>query len=278
MMHKYANAVNAGAARGPSLPAHRSSQAGCGAPGRSLRSIGTTNPEFPTMRHGLPVLLLLACGFLAAPARADAPVPDADALAERMLGAVGGREAWASLRNTVNDSLQFRLEEPFVVRAVIRMDFTQPRFRVDTTAPGLTLARVVDGERHWRLSRAGVVEDVPAEVLAEDRRWHAGHVYRTIHRVAARDPAIRLAVNDAGRLEIHESGKRIAWFALDARGEPYAFGAHDDDVGSISGPWSFVRDGIHHPTWVARPDGSWRAAVQALEINVELRDTDFARP
>jgi hypothetical protein len=137
---------------------------------------------------------------------------------------------------------------------------------------------VVDGERHWRLSRAGAIEDVPAEVLADDRRWHAGHVYRTIHRVAARDPAIRLAVNDAGRLEIHEGGKRIAWFALDARGEPYAFGAHDDEVGSISGPWSFVQDGIHHPTWVARPDGSWRAAVQALAINVELKDADFARP
>lgn len=199
------------------------------------------------MRYGLPALLLLSCGFFAAPAPAESPAADADVLADRMFAAVGGRERWASLRNTVNDSLQFRLEEPFVVRSVIRMDFTQPRFRVDTTAPGLTLARVVDGERHWRLSRAGAVEDVPAEILADDRRWHAGYVYRTIHRVAARD-------------------------------EPYAFGAHDDEVGSISGPWSFVHGGIHHPTWVARPDGSWRAAVQALAINVELKDADFARP
>ena len=230
------------------------------------------------MRHGLPALLLLACGIFAASSPAATPAADAEVLADRMLAALGGRAAWAGLRNTVNDSLQFRLEEPTVVRAVIRMDFTQPRFRVDTTAPGLTLARVVDGQRHWRLNRAGVVEDVPAEILAEDRRWYAGHVYRTIHRVAARDPALRLAVNGAGRLEIHEGGARIAWFALDVRGEPYAFGAHDDDGGSISGPWSFVRDGIHHPTWVARPDGSWRAAVQALEVNVELSEADFARP
>ncbi len=230
------------------------------------------------MRRSLPALLLLASGFFAASSVAATPAADAGALADRMLAAIGGRAAWAALRNTVNDSLQFRLEEPTVVRAVIRMDFTRPRFRVDTTAPGLTLARVVDGERHWRLNRAGVVEEVPAEILAEDRRWYAGHVYRTIHRVAARDPALRLAVNDAGRLEVHEGAARIAWFALDVRGEPYAFGAHDDDVGSISGPWSFVRDGIHHPTWVARPDGSWRAAVQALEVNVELDEADFARP
>lgn len=51
-----------------------------------------------------------------------------------------------------------------------------------------------------------------------------------------------------------------------------------DEVGSISGPWNFVRDGIHHPAWVARPDGSWRAAVQALEINAELAEADFTRP
>jgi hypothetical protein len=199
-------------------------------------------------------------------------------MAERMLSAIGGRPGWAALKNTVNDSLQFRLEEPTVVRAVIRMDFTRPRFRIDTTAPGIMVARVIDGDRNWRLNRAGEIGDVPADVLAEDLHWYAGHVYRTIHRVAARDPAIALAVSDKGRLEVHEGGKRIAWFALDARGEPYAFGAHDDDVGSISGPWSFVADGIHHPTFVARPDGSWRAAVQALEVNVELKDADFARP
>lgn len=230
------------------------------------------------MRYALPALLLLSCGFFSNSAPAESPAGGADVLADRMFAAIGGRERWASLRNTVNDSLQFRLEEPFVVRAVIRMDFTQPRFRVDTTAPGLTLARVVDGERHWRLNRAGVVEDVPAEVLEEDRRWHAGHVYRTIHRVAARDPALRVAVNDKGRLEVREGAARIAWFALDARGEPYAFGAHDDEVGSISGPWNFVQDGIHHPAWVARPDGSWRAAVQALAINAEFSEADFARP
>jgi len=230
------------------------------------------------MRRNLTALLMLACGIFSASSPAATPAADAGILADRMLAAIGGRAAWAALRNTVNDSLQFRLEEPTVVRAVIRMDFTQPRFRIDTTAPGLALARVVDGERHWRLSRAGAIEDVPSEVLADDRRWYAGHVYRTIHRIAARDPALRLAVNGAGRLEVHEGGSRIAWFALDVRGEPYAFGAHDDDVGSITGPWSFVRDGIHHPTWVARPDGSWRAAVQALEVNVELDEAAFARP
>lgn len=75
-------------------------------------------------------LTAAACALVAAfAASAEAPAPDA--YAERMLSAIGGRERWAAVRNTVNDSLQFRLEEPTVVRAVIRMDFSRPRFRID---------------------------------------------------------------------------------------------------------------------------------------------------
>jgi len=202
----------------------------------------------------------------------------AELRAERMLAALGGRDAWAAARNTVNDSLQNRLDEPTVVRAVISMDFTQPRFRIETTAPDLRVVRVVDGERHWRLTRDGRIEPVPAETLAEDRRWYAAHVYRTLHRVAKRDPALTLATSGKDRLAVLEGGQRIAWYALDARGEPYAFGAHDDEVGSICGPWSFERGGIRHPVWVSRPDGSWRAQVRELAVNVPLEPALFEQP
>jgi hypothetical protein len=70
----------------------------------------------------------------------------------------------------------------------------------------------------------------------------------------------------------------MLWFKLDAKGEPYAFGAWEDDIGSLSGPWDFVKDGIHHPRWVSSPDGTWRAAVKALEINIPLHDSMFGRP
>jgi hypothetical protein len=203
---------------------------------------------------------------------------DPELLAEPMLTALGGRAAWARLTNTVNDSQQNRLTEPAVVRSMITMDFTRPRFRIETTGPGLHLIRVVDGERHWRLTREGTIEPVPANVLEEDRRWYAGHVYRTLHRIAARDRALTLAAGRDGRLDVHEAGARIAWFALDVRGEPYAFGAHQDDVGSISGPWDFEQNGIRHPVWVSRPDGSWRAMVKGLKINVPLNDKLFAQP
>lgn len=203
---------------------------------------------------------------------------DADTLAEKMLDAIGGRAAWAQLRNTINGSQQNRASEPTVVYAVITMDFEHPRFRIETTARDLHLIRVVDGDKSWRLRLSGNIEDLPADRLAGEMRWYAAHLYRTIHRVAARDPALSLRLGDDGRLEIFAGDQRLLWFKLDAKGEPYAFGTYDDDVGSLSGPWDFVKDGIHHPRWVSSHDGTWRAAVKALEFNVPLHESMFARP
>lgn len=225
--------------------------------------------------------LRLATGLLAmclsATASAVDPSSEPGALSQTMLDAIGGRAVWAEMTGTVNTSRQYRLTEPTTVTATITMEFRRPRFRIETTAPGLHLIRVIDGEDSWRLNRNGVVESLPADSLAADLRWFSGHVYRTLHRIAARDPKLELTVSEQGRLMVSEAGTRIAWFAVDDRGEPYAFGSHDDDVGSITGPWNVVRDGVHHPAWVARPDGAWRAAVIDFQVNPAFDDRMFER-
>ena len=203
---------------------------------------------------------------------------NADVLADKMLERLGGRTAWAELKNTINGSQQNRAGEPTVVYAVITMDFEQPRFRIETTAQNLHLIRVIDGKNSWRLRGSGKIEDVPDDLLAGEMEWYGAHLYRTIHRIAERDQALSSAIGSDGRLEIHSDGKRILWFKLDAKGEPFAFGAWDDDIGTLSGPWDFTKDGIHHPRWVSSADGSWRAAVKALDINVPLHDSVFTRP
>lgn len=229
----------------------------------------------PSRRHLIRVMSLAAASMPAVvwPASADAM-----ALAERMLAALGGREAWARVRTTRNDSQQNRAAEPTVVRAVITMDFVAPRLRIDTTAPGLVLARVLDHDRHWRRTRDGRVVPWPEEVLAEERRWYAAQVYRTVHRIAANDPALSLRRAQDNQLEVIEGGARLAWYRLDARGEPYAFGAHADEVGTVCGPWEHEAGGIRHPVWTARPDGTWRALLKLLEVNVPLTPELLARP
>jgi hypothetical protein len=224
------------------------------------------------------VRLFLAAAISAGTGAAIANPSPAGVQADRMLAALGGRGAWAALRNTVNDSQQNRAGEPVVVRAVITMDFERPRFRIETTGPGLHTIRVIDGDRNWRKTREGRIEPVPADLVAEDLAWYAGHVYRTIHRVAGRDPKLSLAQGADGRLEVHEGGKRIAWFKLDSRGEPYAFGAHANDVGAVCGPWEFEEAGIRHPLWVSSADGTWRAMIKSLAANVRIDDRLFARP
>lgn len=225
------------------------------------------------MRQFISALVLLLVGNLAMAESAD-PTVRAEAMLERL----GGREPWAALRNTINGSQQNRVQEPTVVYAVITMDFEQPRFRIETSARGLHLIRVIDGNNSWRLRGSGKIEDVPAELFAEDMTWYQAHLYRTIHRVASRDPTLSLRNGEDSRLEVHSADKRLLWFKLDARSEPYAFGVYDNDAGSFSGPWDVVKDGIHHPRWISSSDGSWRAAVQALQINVPLHDSMFARP
>lgn len=225
-------------------------------------------------------LLLLVAALALLPAAAAEPpeAGSAEALTERMLEALGGRAAWAGASGTINDSQQNRTGEPAELRSVITMDFTRPRFRIENRAPGFFSERVVDGERSWRRTSAGLIEDLPADFYAEEMRWYGAHLYRSLHRIAARDPALAYRLGADGRLEVLEDGVRLIWLRLDARGEPYAFGQWDDETGSICGPWTFEAGGLRHPAWVSSPDGTWRAAIKALSVSPALPDALFARP
>lgn len=224
----------------------------------------------PTLRRTTLVLALVALPLAAS--------ADAETAVERMLQALGGRAAWARINNTVNDSEQHRLVEPAIVRSVITMDFDRPRFRIDATAPDLTVSRAIDGDRHWRRNRAGELGPISEEVLADDKRFYAGHIYRTLTRLARRDPNLLVVLGSDARIEVRENGARIAWYMLDARSHPYRYGAHGDETGSVFGPWEYVKDGIRHPIWVSRPDGTWRAMLKELRVNVALNDELFEKP
>jgi hypothetical protein len=150
-----------------------------------------------------PFILLLA-GTVAN----GSDVRDANKVTEQMLETLGGREAWAKLKNTVNE----------------------PRFRIETTARDLHLIRVINGDKSWRLRRSGMIEAVPQELLDSESRWYEAHLYRTIHRIASRDPAISVDLDDQDRLEVFADGERILWLRLDAKGEPYAFGFYSDEA------------------------------------------------
>ncbi len=195
-----------------------------------------------------------------------------------MLERLGGKPAWANLKNTINGSMQYRTQEPYEVFAVITMDFTEPRFRIETTATDVHLIRVIDADNSWRVSWSGVVEEVPPEVFQREMKWHQAHLYRTIHRIAKGDPGLSLKATGDNFLEVYTGNTRLMWFRLSNAAEPYAFGTWDDALGSLSGPWSVEKNGIKHPAWVSSHDGSWRASIRSLELNVPLHESIFSRP
>jgi hypothetical protein len=214
-----------------------------------------------------------------APVAAHASAQD---LLERLLDAIGGRARWAALRATLNDSLQHRLVEPLEVRARILMDFQQPRFRIDTegqgAAAGLRLVRVLDGDVHWRRNREGALLPIPEPTLAEDRRWLAAHLYRTLARLARQDALLSVQLGAEGRLEVFEAGRRLLWLRCNARGEPVAQGAHESESPGLLGPWRFEVEGIRHPVWSSNADGSFRAELRELQVNPPLTEALFSRP
>lgn len=212
--------------------------------------------------------------------RAAAPMSEADIQAERLMWAVGSRPVWASLTNTVFYSQQYRRDDPSDVGAVITIDYLQTRLRIDTTGRDVQQVRLIDsgGDRHWRFDRQGRAEKAREDPLARDLLRYTAHVYWTLQRVAVRDPKVRIALGRNGSLEVYEGAVRIAWYLLDARGEPYAMGAHDDNVGVICGPWEVEQRGIRYPAWVSRPDGSWRAALKSVAVNVQMDGKLFTQP
>lgn len=212
---------------------------------------------------------------VAAPAAAT--VSEADLLAEHLLWAVGGRSAWTSVTSTIVYSDQYRQHDGAAVGAVSTTDYEQSRLRIDTTRRSLPQVRIIDseGDRSWRVDQQGRLEKVAEDPLARDLRRYTGHVYQTLQRIAIRDPKLRLAIGRNGSLEVYESSTRIAWYLLDARGEPYAMGASDDNVGVICGPWELEKRGIRYPLWVSRPDGSWRAMLKSLVVNTDLDERLF---
>lgn len=213
----------------------------------------------------------------AAETAAAETLSNADKLAEYLLWATGGRPAWAAVANTVVYSDLYRKDDGMPVGAVSTIDYREARLRIDTTGPHLQAIRVIDatGDHNWRLNAQGKLEKVPEDQLARDLRRYTGHVYRTLQRIAVRDPKLRLATGKNGSLEVYEGPTRIAWYLLDARGQPYAMGAHDDNVGVICGPWELEKRDIHYPSWVSRPDGSWRATMKSLVVDTRIDEKLF---
>lgn len=220
------------------------------------------------MKRLMIAVLMTALSGGSAPAQPTNPVHPSDAgvaLAERLLAAMGGREAWAEVTfvhvEARHDDLD--IPEPFLNR--IWNDLLEPRVRFWAGNDVFTSGRRIGGGGGVR--ETGPLSGTPlsAEQYESDRAWWEANVYRTIHRIARRDQALGFRAATASRLEVlRADGSVLNWFVLNQKGEPMLFGSGRDERGTAFGPLA-TAGRVRYPKWGARADGSWRYEILRLE-------------
>jgi hypothetical protein len=204
-------------------------------------------------------LAVAASGLSTTPAS----VTDAESRVDKLLTAMGGREAWARTR-FVHVRARHRTSMGAMYQNEIWNDFSAPRVRIQAVVDGVTILRVLNGTSGWRSRGASRSPLTEAETETEQKWWET-NVYRTFHRLAARDPNLtpRLVGN---RLEIlRPDGTRLNWFVLNGGGEPIQFGAGSDDRGTVFGPVVSGEGGIRHWRWGASADGTFQFEIEVVE-------------
>ncbi len=188
-------------------------------------------------------------------------------LAETLLAAMGGREAWSSVAfvhvEAVHDDLD--IAEPFVNR--IWNDFSEPRVRFSAENSHFKRARWIAKGAGARETNAGGPVPMTEAQHESDRAWWEANVYRTLHRIARRDPTLRFRTVGASRLEVLRPDATVLnWFVLNQKGEPMLFGTGGDTLGTAFGPLTRSGD-LRYPKWGARADGSWRYEIVRFEAS-----------
>jgi hypothetical protein len=235
------------------------------------------------------VLLALATGAAAqtpAPPAQSAAVPaaeqraaSAEDLRDRLLAAIGGREAWAKASGYHVQATHYLADQetPFANR--IWLDFKAPRVRIESDMAAGARQRSMDLTAEpvvaWRLSADGRHPLTPAEI-EEDRAWWNGNIYRTFHRLASGDPALSLEATTDGRLQVIEGGAPLLWIRVNRAGEPIAFamGNADPSAATLFGPLR-THDGLRFPDFSVRDQGRWRAIIRSFEVDPALGPERF---
>ena len=214
-------------------------------------------------------MTLMILGGVAWPHPPDA----AGARLEQLLQAMGGRAAWAAAGAVKVEATHYSTVFRLPHRNEIWNDFRTPRLRIVASSDEIDHALVLDGARGSRRNRADVRE-LTAEELTEQLRWWESNVYRTLHRLARRDPGLSVRMIGPDRLGVFRTdGIRLNWIDLNQLNEPILFGTWDSETGTIFGPLMTSPSGLKHPRWAASGDGTWRVELRELRI-IDTVDID----
>lgn len=228
---------------------------------------------------------VLAC---AAPAPVVAAAPQADARAEavleRYLDAVGGREVWAAGAGEYVLAKVSDPRSPLPATFEFCWSWRGPDAADRTRFQGLTQIRVLKGDEGWTYMKPSgpapgqVAEWDGARVARGLAEWR-GNFEALTHRMAARNPSVSVAMGEDDRadwLEISVDGEIAAYLLVDETGAPKRFHRLFDDIRVEFGPMA-ERGRLNFPAWGV-VEGGEPFELIAFEILDDAPTAPFIRP
>lgn len=193
---------------------------------------------------------------------------------ERLLAAMGGREAWRGatgyrVASVIEASGQPRRE------STVWVDFARERTRTEARAPGSLRVTLLDGGKVVRRFD-GDTSPPPAGVVLGEREWWRANLYRTLHRLAANDPALTAYLTEK-RLVMMDKGEPLLWLRLSPDGRPVATGSDFGGAGTALGPLRTF-GAVRVPSTSSRDEGRWTATVSEFQLNPDLSAVSFTQP
>lgn len=203
----------------------------------------------------------------------------AQALADRLVAAMGGRDHWARVKGLGIAARHHETELPLPHDNQLYIAMEEPRMRFEAHGEHIDQVRVVVADKGWYNNRRGPpVTMTPAQVK-DDLDWWEAHVYRNVRRLALRDPGITPRLHSDGRLElIRTDGSRLMWYRLNQQSEPVSFGRFDAELGTVLGPLQEVAGGVRLPIFSASHDGAFRAVNQRPTAYTTVPPVDYDKP
>jgi hypothetical protein len=196
------------------------------------------------------------------------------AMAETLLESVGGRDAWRNRTLIVEERGFPRSGE--ITRLKISRDFQRGARVLENNTSTVETIEWLSPGGGW-ISRNGKVTPLTSEALALELRGLKQEPYAIYHRLARRDPGLRVQFRpDSSTLFAYDNDESVlCWFLLDAKGGLIGWGNFYN--GNINqhyyGPLINLGDAAM-PKWGAASNGSFRFEY----VSADLVDTPLAEP
>jgi hypothetical protein len=171
----------------------------------------------------------ISCALVVAPAVAQQESirgeAAAVAAAEEVLEIAGGREKWSQTTLVTEQNLYLRSGE--TGRLLIWRDLAGGVRRFEEIMPARHVIEILSPQGGWR-SVNGAVQPMSAHELAVGRQGLRQEPYTLYHRIARRDPALRVELREQGRtLMVFDRDERVlSWFSLDDKQGVIGWGSH----------------------------------------------------